>query len=305
MPDHDGALRLGPGPRPTTGSDLARRFRAVAIPALLAERPGLVVAGADAVRIEAEVEGADVSELRVDLTGVAIEQFPPPGDGDPGTGAGGFGADPDDPGADDGPAPVAGVIRSASVLARPLRILGAPITMEAHGRDVPIEWWERTEGTTDLTVGSDTGRTVHGRAEVSFPRAELDGIVRRGIEAALTHFNATVSELALNLNGGGPDIAVELSATVVARVGGVSAKFRAEARARVVHGRRVRLEAAELHSRNLLAAPLIAVVRKKIDSAVGREFDLAQLLASELGESSVRIELGAQEVTAHVTVGEP
>lgn len=129
--------------------------------------------------MSAELQGADVSSLVVDATGLLFEQ-------DPGASA---------PGPVSGPSPVnrpgvrlrtePATLSRAELRARPVLVQGVPVTIEAEGRDIPIDWVDLADGrlVVDLPV-DQPARLGTGSALRLKVRTEVAPAVRAMADAA-------------------------------------------------------------------------------------------------------------------------
>lgn len=145
MREPEALIPFGDSPRPTTSAEFAHRL----VDAL---RPDPATSGwslrEGSPEVIAELQGADVASLVVDATGLAFEQAP----GAPTNEA------QSEPPADRTTARLrteAAVLRQAELRARPLHVQGVPLTIEAEGRDLPLDWVDLADGGLAIDVPVD------------------------------------------------------------------------------------------------------------------------------------------------------
>lgn len=279
-------IPLGPGPRPTTGAELAARMRAEAL-ALIG---GRLPTGLEQARLEAELDGPDIPRLDLDLTGLRLDL--PEGEAAPADAA--------------APAPEAsrtpGLLRAATLRADPAYVLDTPVALRGRLDRLPVVWVERADGTAELLWDRDADSETAGELTLSLPQSELPALARRVLETALAGEGVAVEDLDLALASAGPD-AVALEATAVGRYGFLSAKVTLRAQARIVDGTRLLVEQADLRSRNPLVTGLLALTRSQLDGLVGREVDLARYLPAQFGDARAHLDVDADAVRLRAAVG--
>ena len=293
-------LPLGPGPRPRTGEELAARLRSAAIAALVgADAAGVEIVGIDAVRIDAELASdgasADIDRLDLDLTGLRVDL----GDAAAADAAGDAGA----PGASPAVlATVPGLLRRGSVVAHPLLLGEAAVTIDANVAALPIAWVELDDGTTELREAIDDDSAPTGEVAVGIRQADLPALLERALGVGLAEMGATAENIEIVLTGAGPD-AARLEASGVARIGFMSAKVRLRAAGRIVDGRRLRLDEVDIGSRNPLAGAMLALARSRVEAFVGREIDLAEQLPPALRTARLSLEVRPDAIRVVATLG--
>lgn len=175
-------IPFGNAPRPTTNDEFARRLVDALQPDPAAS--GWSLRGA-APQVSAELQGADVASLVVDVTGLVVEQAP--------------GASTREPLSEPPPAdrtttrlrtePAA--LHRAQLRARPIHVQGVPVTIEAEGVDLPLDWVHLAGGGLAIDVPVDqperlrTGSAVRlrVRADVAPVVRAMAGAARPGLAA--------------------------------------------------------------------------------------------------------------------------
>lgn len=281
-------IPLGHGPRPSTGTELAARLRDAATAGLA----GIPIAGLDAARVDAELDGADIVSFSADLSGLEIDL---PADGTDGD----AGPDAVEPAAEASRVP--GELREARIQAHPAVLAGAPVDLDVRLSRLPIAWIERTDGTVDLDAGEHELPTS-GSAELSIAHEHLPVIAAVVLDTALAEAGASVTDVAIAITGDGED-AGSLDATAKARYGVMSAGVRLRADLRIVDGRRMRLTGIDLSTKNVLAGALLGLARGELEKLEGREFDLVELLPAGVRDPRVHFTVDDDAVTFRASFG--
>jgi len=286
MPTPHG-IPLGPGPRPSTGGELAARLRAAATASLT----GLPFSGLDTAVVDAELDGADIVSLSIDLSGVeidlpAVDSGIEPAGGTPSPEASRTG----------------GELRSGRIQAHPAVLAGAPVDLDVRLSRLRIAWIERTDGTTDLDAGDDDLEAMSGSAEISIGHEHLPAIATVVLNTALADAGASVSDVAITIASAGED-AGALDATAKARYGVMSASVRLQAQLRIVDGRRMQLTGVDLSTKNLLAGALLGLARGELEKLEGQEFDLVELLPAGVRDPRVHLDVGSEAVSITASFG--
>lgn len=263
-------MPLGHAPRPTDGARLAERIRDV-----LAAAGATGMAG-DAV--EAELDGADVVRLAVDLTGAA---FVKPRGGAPDR-------------LELQGVPVSsepGVLGELVVHAEPILIGDAPVSFHVRLLDVGLRWVETDAGELgiDLDEPSDD-RPVRGHAIVSVPKHRLSAMALTLADAFLADAGVAVSHLELDVEGDGRQ-GLRLVLNGKMRKGLLSASVRGSATATIDDLLGLTLSGIHLESGNPLVAAMLVAARGRIQVYEGHRFDLREVLPPGFRLDDVRLEV--------------
>lgn len=263
------SILLGHAPRPTDGAQLAKRIRTLVI---AAEPAGI----ACTTVIDAELDGADIARLHLDLTDFTL--------------AGEI--DRDRARLEPQGAPVSSepaVLRNLTVRATPMRVSGAEVTLDAQLRDLPFRWIEtdNRELAVELARPSDE-RPLHGHAIVSVPKHQLGAAVLGLAESALLDMGVTVSRLDVDVESTGPH-SLRLIVDGKVRKGLLGASVHGSASASIDDRMGVTLSDIRLESGNPLVAALLAATRGKVHGYEGRRIDLAAELPEGIRLADVQV----------------
>lgn len=270
------SILLGHAPRPTSGPQLEKRIRTLVI---AAEPPGIACTSV----IDAELDGADVQHLHLDLTDFHLagehdrdrNRLEPQG------------------------APVSSedaVLRELRVKADPMYVAGAAVRLDAQLTNVPFLWIETDNGELAVDLSPpDAEHPLHGHARVAVPKSQLGKALLGVAESALLERGVSVSRLDLDVQQRGPrDLRVTLEAKV--RKGLLGAHVTGAANAVLDDALGVTLSGIEVDSGNPLVAAMLGAVRGKIARYEGRRIDLAAQLPPGIRVADVQIDV-ADEVT--------
>ncbi|MFE7406713.1 hypothetical protein [Isoptericola sp. NPDC057559] len=266
-------LPLGPAPRPTSGDDLAARLRALAV---RAAGPG--VTGLDRAQVRAELDGADVASLELDLTGVA------------------FGAQQKAPGVEWSPATVVsreeGTVRRLRVDAHPLTAVDLPVDVLVEAAGLRFAWVEGSDGQVGFEpVEPDDAHPVTGQASVAVSRAGLVATVHGLLAVSLQSQGITLSDLDVQIDSHGPRAAgLRIEAKI--RKGFLSAGVSATASASIDAQMVLTVGDVRISSGNPLVAALLGAVRGRVEAAANQRHDLAAALPPGIHLSDVRLDVG-------------
>ncbi|WP_306233432.1 hypothetical protein [Agrococcus beijingensis] len=271
------SILLGHAPRPTDGTQLAKRIRTVVI---AAEPAGIACTS----RIDAELDGADISRLHLDLTDfmLAGEHDRDRARLEP-QGASVTWEDAE--------------LRDLRVQANPMHISGAEVTLDATLTDVPFTWIETDHGELAVELARPSAEhPLHGHATVSVPKEQLGKAVLGLAESALLDHGITVSKLVLDVQAIGSH---ELTVTVDAKLrkGLLGASVHGSANAAIDELMGVTLSNIQLDSGNPLVAAMLGAVRGRITKYEGRRIDLASELPEGISVADVQV-----HVTDDVTI---
>lgn len=270
-------LPLGPAPRPTTGADLAARLRET-----LRVSAGPGVQGLDRARIEAVLDGADVTSLDVDLTGVVA-----------GTSQGTAGVEPWHP-----------QVRSRAearvhrlrVDAHPLTAVDLPVDVTAELEGLWFAWVEGTDGRlgAELLEPSDTA-PLTGHARVAVDKQGLIGTAHGLLAVALTSQGVQLVGFDLDVRQQGPR-AASLVIDAKIRKGFLSASAQATASASIDDHMVLTVGDIRISSGNPIVSALLGAVRGRIEAAGNQRIDLAESLPPGVRLTDVRLDVGQQIV---------
>ncbi|ROR65699.1 hypothetical protein [Agrococcus jenensis] len=263
------SILLGHAPRPTDGAQLAKRIRTLVI---AAEPAGIACTSV----IDAELDGADIARLHLDLTDFTL--------------AGEI--DRDRARLEPQGAPVSSepaVLRNLTVRATPMRVSGAEVTLDAQLRDLPFRWIEtdNRELAVELARPSNE-RPLHGHAIVSVPKHQLGAAVLGLAESALLDMGVTVSRLDVDVESTGPH-SLRLIVDGKVRKGLLGASVHGSASASIDDRMGVTLSDIRLESGNPLVAALLAATRGKVHGYEGRRIDLAAELPEGIRLADVQV----------------
>lgn len=263
------SILLGHAPRPTDGAQLAKRIRALVI---AAEPAGIACTSI----IDAELDGADIARLHLDLTDFILagefdrdrSRFEPQGAAVSSESA---------------------VLRHLTVKASPMRVSGAEVTLDAQLDDLPFHWIEtdNREVAVELARPSDA-QPLHGHATVSVPKHQLGAAMLALAEPTLLDMGVTVSKLHIDVESTGPrDLRLVVDAKV--RKGLLGASVHATASASIDDRMGVTLRDIALESGNPLVTAMLAATRGRIQGYEGRRIDLASKLPEGIRLADVQV----------------
>lgn len=279
-------IPLGRAPRPTTGHDLAARLRA----ALADELTG--TADTTAVGVAAEVDGADVPRLEIDVTGLSVSELPQSATTSGHRPASELEVLEQTP----------GQITVALLDGHPAIVVDVPVDVRAELAHVPFAWVTGRDGSLAVKfVEPAADAPVTGHVRVAVPRAQLLEAVRLQVAAAAAAQGVTVTRLDVELVSRGPR-SVSVVADAKLRKGMLSASARARATATIDDRLVLSLSDVEVSSGNPLVAALLSAVRGRLDEISRRRIDLAAQLPPGIHITDVRLDVGNELVlTARAT----
>ncbi|WP_456788190.1 hypothetical protein [Cellulomonas sp. P5_C5] len=279
-------LPFGSAPVPSSGAEVERR--AAALLATLAQ-PG--VGGLGGVQVAAEVDGADLASLRVDASGVTVDDqrlraappAVPPVDvvrREPGT------------------------VRSLEVVAHPVSVRGVPAEVDVAASDVRFDWVVAADDQLYVEVRepSDTEPVV-GTARIAVAHRDLEAAVRTALTAILQEKGFTLTALDLDLQNRGPRaLSVRADAKVKRSI--LRAGVTVTASASIDRALVLEVGDATISSGNPVVEGLIAPFRSRVAAQADRRIDLAAQLPAGVTVSDVSIAAG-DDVVISVTLGQP
>lgn len=263
------SILLGHAPRPTDGAQLAKRIRTLVI---AAEPAGIACTSI----ISAELDGADIARLDLDLTDFILAGE----------------VDRDRARLEPQGAIVsreAAVLRHLTVRASPMRVSGAEVTLDAQLRDLPFRWIEtdNRELAVELARPS-TAHPLHGHALVSVPKHQLGAAILGLAESSLLDMGVTVSKLEVDVEELGPR-SLRLIVDAKVRKGLLGASVHGSATASIDEAMGVTLSDIRLESGNPLVAAMLAATRGRIQGYEGRRIDLAATLPEGIRLADVQV----------------
>ncbi|GAA1970965.1 hypothetical protein GCM10009718_03170 [Isoptericola halotolerans] len=275
----DSLLPLGTAPRPTTGDDLAARLRATVREAVRGQVHGL-----DDARIEANLDGADVHTLDIDLTGVAVVPSQGEAPVDPAW-------TPDVVSRDDA------VLRTLRLGAHPLSVVDLPVDLSAELQGARFAWVSAADGSVGAElVEPSEDSPVTGSARVAVSRAGLAGTVQGLLAVALSGNGIQLTGFDLQIDQTGPrDAAIAVEASIKKGMF-LSAKITATASAAVDSAMVVTVGDVQLSSGNPIVGALLAASKGRVEAVAGQRIDLAEALPPGVRLTDVRLDVGEEIV---------
>ena len=275
-------LPFGAAPVPTSAAEVERRIGALL--ATLAQ-PG--VHGLADVRVAAEVDGADVASLRVEASGLAVDDL------------------------DGGSRPVTsvevvrrepGTVRRLEVSAHPASVRGVPAEVDIAAGDVRFDWVVGADDQVYVEVRqpSDTHPVV-GTARVAVAHEDLVVAVRAVLAEALRAKGFTLTALDLDLQNRGPRaLAVRADAKVQRSF--LRAGVTVTASASIDRSLVLEVGDTTISSSNPIVEGFLGPFRSKVAAEADRKIDLAAQLPAGVTVSDVSIAAG-DDVVISVTLG--
>ncbi|WP_277213355.1 hypothetical protein [Isoptericola croceus] len=278
----DSLLPLGTAPHPTTGDDLAARLRDTLQDAARGQVHGL-----DQARIEANLDGADVHPLDIDLTGVAVGV---PTEGDT---AEVPSWSPDIVSRDDA------VLRTLHLDAHPLTAVDLPVDLTAELQGVRFAWVAAADGSVGVElVEPSEDSPVTGSARLAVSREGLAGTVRGLLTVALAGNGVQLTGFDLQIDQTGPrDAAIAIEASIKKGMF-LSAKINATASAAVDSEMVLTVGDVQLSSGNPIVAALLGAVKGRAEAVAGQRIDLAEALPPGVRLTDVRLDVGDEVVVS-------
>jgi hypothetical protein len=275
----DSLLPLGTAPRPATGDDLAARLRDT-----LRDASRGQVHGLDEARIEANLDGADVHSLEVDLTGVAF--VPVQGEAPEAPSW-----TPDVVSRDDA------VLRTLRLGAHPMTAVDLPVDLSAELQGVRFAWVSAADGSVGAElVEPSEDAPVTGNARVAVSRDGLAGTVRGLLTVALAGNGIQLTDFDLQIDQTGPrDAAIAVEASIKKGMF-LSAKITATASAAVDSQMVLTVGDIRLSSGNPIVGALLGTMKGRVEEVAGRRIDLAEALPPGVRLTDVRLDVGEEIV---------
>lgn len=274
---------FGPAPRPTSDAEIAGRVRELL--STLGE-PG--ARGLDQVVVTASLDGADISALVVDASGVAIDL--------------------------DGPHPVRpsavevahrepAVLHRLEVAAHPVSVAAVPVDVDIVMSEVPFAWATSSKDELVIEVQPPSqSAPVVGTARFSAPRKDIEAAARAMLGDELRKRGFTLTALDIELENLGPR-ALSVRAEATVRKSVVRAAVEVTAEARIDDALVLSVRDAEISSSNPIVSALVAPFRSRIAAVAGRRIDLAALLPAGVSVTDVSVVAGVDDVVVSVAVG--
>lgn len=270
-------LVLGAAPRPSTAAQLDEMLTSVL--QLIARESVGSISGMEKVTVHSALDGADVSTLTLDLTGLTIgvaTTEPPTSTYET------FGEVQSSEEA---------MVRDFRVRANPLVFQGVEFVIDGTVEALKFQW--AVDENSRLGVGPSAEGTGRLRIQLH-AETNQDALVAAAtelLEAQLVDSGVTVSDLDVELTSTGPRAAtVVASAKVRKGILGASATFKAQAS--IDDQMVLRVTEPQLSSRNPIVAGLLLVTRDRINDAVASPIDLNASLPAGLRLTDVTLDLG-------------
>lgn len=267
-------------PWPGDSATVARWVRA----SLRPDESELEIRGLDEVRIAAEVSGDDLDSLTIDASGVKLRVRAAKSAR---TADDTVRAYPTPPAAPEIARRSTGTARTFRLLARPVRIEGIPITIDAQIHDAPIEWRVyaqpvesgRPESRYGIELVGD-GDGMRGSLVGSMRADDLSLLLSAVLRPAMRAGGIRLRRLTVSVAQDGPEgIRIEGSAGIRWKVIGASA--RGMVRLTVTSDGVVTVRDLRVGSGNPIVALAIRAARKPIREQIGRAYDLNESLAAD------------------------
>jgi hypothetical protein len=233
--------------------------------------------------VAADLDGADVASLELDLTGVAFTA----------------GKAPD---VTWSPAVVSqrepGTVRRMRLDAHPLTAVDLPVDVTAEAEGLRFAWITGSDGEAGIEpVEPDDAHPVVGHARVAASRAGLVATLHGLLAVSLQPQGVTLSDLDVQLESHGPR-AAGLRVEAKIRKGFLSAAVTATASAAVDARMVLTVGDVRLTSGNPLVAAMLGAVRGRIEAAANRRIDLASALPPGVRLVDVRLDVGEELVVS-------
>lgn len=263
------SILLGHAPRPTDGAQLAKRIRTLVI---AAEPAGIACTSI----IDAELDGADIARLHLDLTDFILAGE----------------VDRDRARLEPQGAAVSSesaVLRHLTVKASPMRVSGAEVTLDAQLNDLPFRWIETDNRELAVELARPSNEhPLHGHALVSVPKHQLGAAVLALAESSLLDMGVSVSKLELDVEALGPR-SLRFTVDGKVRKGLLGASVHGSATASIDDRMGVTLTDIKLESGNPIVAALLAATRGRIQGYEGRRIDVAAELPEGIRLADVQV----------------
>ncbi|PRZ05712.1 hypothetical protein BCE75_107200 [Isoptericola sp. CG 20/1183] len=278
----DSLLPLGTAPRPATGDDLAARLRDT-----LRDAGRGQVHGLDEARIEANLDGADVHSLELDLTGVAV------GVPAQGSAAEAPSWEPDIVSRDEA------VLRTLRLEAHPLTAVDLPVDLAAELQGVRFAWVAGADGSVGAEIVEPSEDSpVTGSARLAVSREGLAGTVRGLLTVALAGNGIQLTDFDMQIDQTGPrDAAIAIEASIKKGMF-LSAKITATASAAVDAHMVLTVGDVQLSSGNPIVGALLGAVKGRVEAVAGQRIDLAEALPPGVRLTDVRLDVGDEIVVS-------
>jgi hypothetical protein len=277
---------LSDAPRPTTNAGLNEMLTEF-VERVAAQSP--IVRGLESVQVESTLDGADVSQLAVDLRGMRIRFGS--------TAARSAAAKPFG-------TPISqerAFVRTMSLRAQPLVIQGIDVVVDGRAESLKFSWLIDEKSRLGISLSTEeVGRPlIQLHAE-----ADQDALMDAAMEALqhrLSAMGVSVADLEIDLNPVGKRGAT-VFVTVKVRKGILSAAVTFEADTSIDDDMVLHINNPQLSSRNALIAALLLATRERINNAVASPIDLNSFLPDWLHLSDIAIALG-NRVRVDLTFG--
>ena len=276
------SILLGHAPRPTDGAQLAKRIRTLVI---AAEPAGIACTSI----IDAELDGADIARLHLDLTGFVFAGE----------------VDRDRARLEPQGASVrweAAEVRDLRVHASPIHISGVEVPLDVALRDVQFVWIETDNGELAIEfVAPSADRPLHGRARVSVPKEQLGRAALGLAESLLLDKGIAVSKLDVDVQASGPR-ALRLTVDARVRKGLLGATVRGTASVSIDERMGVTLSDVCVDSANPLVGVMLGAFRGRIERLEGRCIELASALPAGIRVADLHVSVAdAVTIEARLT----
>lgn len=239
------------------------------------------IRGLDRLRVSAQVQGDDLTDLTIDASRVRLSVQPSLDNESV--------SSPDDTAAEEVPprTPVrTGMAHHARLTTKGMKVNGYPVTVDGHARSVPITWITLDAATqpehpeTAYLLGGGehlAGMTAH--VSLSMQTSHLGPLATTIIRPAMAESGVHVRRITVDVLTPGAE-QVQVTATVAARWKMIGVRLRAFVGLTVTPDGVVTVQSVRISSRNILAALALRVARGELRKVEGKVVDLNDSAAS-------------------------
>ena len=277
-------LPFGAAPVPSASADIESRV--IRLLASLAQ-PG--VSGLDSARVAAVLDGSDLASLRVEVTGLAVDDHR-------------LSAAPLTPPTVDVAHREPATVRDLLITAHPASVLAVPVEIDVAASDLPFEWVVGSDGLLYVEVRPPTDATpVVGTARVAAARKDIAAAAETALAEILREKGFTLTAFDLRFRSTGPR-ALSVLADAKVKKGLLRAGVTVSASASIDRSLVLQVIDTKISGSNPVVDGLLAPFRSKISANAERKVDLAALLPAGVVVTDVSVTAG-EEVVLSVALG--
>ncbi|WP_309126915.1 hypothetical protein [Microbacterium sp.] len=231
---------------------------------------GARVGGLDRVRFAVEATGAEIEHLLIDATGVKVTLHA----------SAPFTTDPPPP---NGPIVVSrqdGMLRSARLVADPVKVQGCPVHLDATLNDLPFSWvtydTELTPGDPSSRYGvdeSDDPASPTGSFRGALSVDDIGPLLTKAMRPLLSAEGVRLRRLAVSVESPEAERLL-VHAVISARWKLLAAKATAEVALHISPGAVVTVERLRVGTRNPVVALGLRLMRAELKAVEGRSYDM-------------------------------